>query len=287
MKILVTGSNGQLGSELRQLSKGMEASFHFTDADSLDITQADQVMDVVKSGKFDYCINCAAYTLVDKAEEESNLAEAVNVGGVRNLADACKELEHTTLIQVSSDYVYHNDVNRPMLEMDPSTPKGIYAQTKLKGDFAALTHQQSIVLRTSWVYSTYGSNFVKTMLQKGKEREALNVVYDQIGTPTYARDLARAILHIIAQCDAGQPEYGIFNFSNEGVTSWYDLALEIFGHTGMECRVNPILSKEYPTAAPRPNYSVLDKSKIKAKYKLAIPHWKASLRECLDGLSES
>ncbi len=285
MKILVTGGQGQLGSELNQIASSYDnAEFIFTDKDDLDITSKDSLLTYFKGQKFDYCINCAAYTAVDKAEEDTNVAEAINVSGVRNLADACKEVD-ATLIHISSDYVYHNDVNRPMVEIDPTTPQGMYAQTKLKGDFAAMTNAKSVVVRTSWVYSSFGNNFVKTMLRLGNERDALGIVFDQVGTPTYARDIAQTIMLIIEQCENGQPEYGIFNFSNEGVTSWYDFALEIFRLKNISCNVSPILSKQYPTPAKRPSYSVLDKSKIKEKYNITIPHWRDSLEECLNLLS--
>lgn len=281
MKILITGGLGQLGSEFNQISSTYKAEFVFTDVNDLDITNKEEVSTFFKKNQFDYCVNCAAYTAVDKAEEQPNIAEAINVAGVRNLADAAKETD-TTLIHISSDYVYHNEVNRPMVEMDPTTPQSIYAQTKLKGDFAALTHSKSIVLRTSWVYSTFGVNFVKSMIRLGKERDELSIVFDQVGTPTFTRDIVQTILLIIEQCKAGNPEYGIFNFSNEGVTSWYDFALEIFSIKEIECKVTPILSKQYPTAAQRPTYSVLDKAKIKEKYQLSIPHWKDSLADCLN-----
>lgn len=281
MKILITGGLGQLGSEFNQLSSSHPATFVLTDKDELDITNKKEVLAFFEKNKFDYCINCAAYTAVDKAEEDSKLAEAINVAGVRNLADACKEID-ATLVHISSDYVYHNEVNRPMMEIDPTTPQSIYAQTKLNGDFAARTHSKSIVLRTSWVYSSFGNNFVKTMVRLGKEKDLLNIVFDQVGTPTYAKNIAQTILIIIKQCEAGSPEYGIFNFSNEGVTSWYDFALEIFRAKGIACKVNPILSKQYPTAAKRPTYSVLDKAKIKNKYNLSIPHWRDSLADCLN-----
>ncbi|MGK0391648.1 MAG: dTDP-4-dehydrorhamnose reductase [Maribacter sp.] len=281
MKILVTGGSGQLGSELNQLSKDHPGFFFFTDKDNLDITNRTSLSAFFQKNRFDYCINCAAYTAVDKAEEEQNLAEAINVNGVRYVADACKDT-NTTLIHLSSDYVYHNEVNRPMIEIDPTTPEGIYAQTKLNGEFAALTHSETIVIRTSWLYSSFEKNFVKTMLRLGTERDDLSVVFDQIGTPTYATDLAQTLLQIISQCEAGDPHYGVFNFSNEGVTSWYDFALEIFRMKGIECNVKPITSKQYKTPAKRPTYSVLDKSKIKQKYNVSIPHWRDSLEKCLN-----
>ena len=281
MKILVTGGSGQLGSELNQLSKDHPGFFFFTDKDDLDITNRIALSAFFQKNRFDYCINCAAYTAVDKAEEEQNIAEAINVNGARYVADACKDTG-TTLIHLSSDYVYHNEVNRPMIEIDPTTPEGIYAQTKLNGEFAALTHSETIVIRTSWLYSSFENNFVKTILRLGKEKDELSIVFDQIGTPTYATDLAQTLLQIIAQCEEGNPQYGVFNFSNEGVTSWYDFALEIFRLKGIECNVKPVTSKQYKTPAKRPTYSLLDKSKIKQKYNINIPHWRDSLEKCLN-----
>ncbi len=281
MKILVTGAKGQVGSEIKSLSKSFDAEFIFTDLAELDITNKEGILNLFKEHDFDYCINCVAYTAVDNAEENQIISTAVNAKGVQNLAEACEKIG-ATLIHISSDYVYHNEVNRPLKETDPTEPKGVYASTKLQGDFAALNYNKSIILRTSWVYSSFGNNFVKSMIKYGTERDSLNIVFDQIGTPTYARMLAENILIIINHCEAGNAHYGVFNFSNEGVCSWYDFALEIFRIKGITCNVKPILSKDYPTPAQRPPFSVMDKSKIKETYNLNIPHWRDSLNDCLN-----
>jgi dTDP-4-dehydrorhamnose reductase len=284
--ILVTGANGQLGQELQFLSDQYpQFSFHFTDQYNLDITDDDQVRDIFQQQAFDYCINCAAYTAVDKAETEAELARAINVEGPRKLAASCL-LHRVHLFHISTDYVYHNPLNRPLLENDPTTPKGVYAQTKREGEEAALAiHLSTTVIRTSWVYSSFGHNFVKTMRRLGRERDALRVVFDQIGTPTYARHLAGALLEMIHKVQAGENQpselHGIYHYSNEGVCSWYDFAAAIFEMDRISCSLSPIESKDYPTPAARPFYSVLNKGKIKETFGLKIPHWREGLKECL------
>ncbi|MGB1216513.1 MAG: dTDP-4-dehydrorhamnose reductase, partial [Saprospiraceae bacterium] len=238
--------------------------------------------DFFHKNKITHCINCAAYTAVDKAESEGETAQKINVNGVSFLAEAAKKND-VTLIHISSDYVYHNEINRPLKEDDIATPKSIYAQTKLDGDVLALkNNKKTFVLRTSWVYSSFGNNFVKTMKRLGAERDALNIVYDQIGTPTYARDLAEVIFKIIEKENTLDNPYGVYHFSNEGVTSWYDFALEIFHLENIKCKVTPILSKDYPTPAARPTFSIMDKSKIKETFGFKIRHWKESLANCLE-----
>ncbi len=287
MKILVTGSNGQLGSELQTLASSFEAEFHFTDVTTLDILDKEKINSLFEEHHFDFCINCAAYTAVDKAEEDVDMARKINRNGPRNLAEICQK-NKSTFIHVSSDYVYHNQVNRPMVETDPTTPKGIYALTKLEGDQAALAAcDRTIIFRTSWVYSSFGNNFVKSMIKYGSQRDAMTIVFDQIGAPTYARDLAAAILQVIQQCHGENPHYGIFNYSNEGIASWYDFASAIFEMNSIPCKAAPILSKDYPTPAQRPTYSVMDKSKIKESYHLDIPHWRDSLSKCLNLINQS
>jgi dTDP-4-dehydrorhamnose reductase len=265
--ILVTGSKGQVGRELQFLAKGSSHQFIFADADSLDITNADAVNAFFSEYHFDYCINCAAYTAVDKAESDVEKARSVNVDGVRHLAQACAA-QDTLLIHLSTDYVYHNAQNTPFKEEDATQPQGVYAQTKLDGELAAIrVHPATMIIRTSWVYSSYGHNFVKTMLRLGSERKQLNVVFDQIGTPTYARDLAQVLLTILLQIENGSISrskcYGIFHFSNEGVCSWYDFAKAVFKQTNITCEVLPIESSDYPTPAKRPPFSVLNKGKLK------------------------
>ncbi len=290
MRILVTGANGQLGSELKALSENLEnAEFIFTDRGELDITNAEAVSRVFKENSITCCINCAAYTAVDKAEEEDQqlVVRGINIAGVQNIARACEEND-ALLVHISSDYVYHNSVNRPLLETDPTEPKGIYARTKLDGDRCATSfNSKTVVLRVSWLYSSFGNNFVKTMIRLGESRDALSIVYDQIGTPTYAGDVALTIFDVIRKYEKGDASYGVFNFSNEGVTTWYDFASEIFRLQGISCNVSPILSKDYPTAAERPHFSVMDKSKVKNAYGISIPHWRDSLEECLSLINQA
>ena len=288
-KILVTGSNGQVGQELNALTPLFkDFIFEFVDVQDLDITNAEAVEAFFNIHGFDYCINCAAFTAVDKAETEQELAFLVNVEGVKNLATSCAQ-HQTQLIQLSTDYVYHNNQNTPFKEGDPVNPQGVYAATKLQGDQTAMQIlPSSMILRTSWVYSTFGHNFVKTMIRLGTERETLSVVFDQIGTPTNAHDLALAILNIIQKVENKVFEKskmaGVFHYSNEGVTSWYDFAKAIFKIENISCKVSPIETSEYPTPAKRPPFSLLNKHKIKTTFDLEIPHWEESLSKCLENL---
>lgn len=265
--------------------------FHFVDLDEIDITRRKSVFELIRSLRsldMKWCINCAAYTAVDKAETEPAKARQINVTGAKNLADACAEAG-IPMIHLSTDYVYHNRQNTPFLENDPVSPKSVYACTKLAGDLAVLkANPKAMVVRTSWVYSPFGNNFVKTMLRLGAERPELKVVFDQIGTPTYAPDLASAILQIIGKIEAKEIQEaalrGVWHYSNEGVTSWYDFAKAIFEIKNMGCRVLPIETKDFPTPALRPPFSVLNKGKIKACFGLEIPHWRESLIKCLGEL---
>lgn len=281
--ILVTGANGQLGSEIKALGSDKTPSsyiFHFTDRTQLDITNKQAVEQYIITNNIDTIINCAAYTAVDKAETDKESAEKINHLAVKNLAQISKE-QNIKLIHISTDYVFDGTNHKPYTEIDTPNPQGIYGQTKLAGEQAIMDTSlpNSIIIRTSWVYSSFGANFVKTMLRFGKERDSLNVVYDQVGTPTYARDLAKAILDILPSIQNNEVE--IYNYSNEGAISWYDFAKEIMKMAKLSCQINPIESKEYPTPAKRPHYSVLNKAKIKADYNLSIPYWKDSLDECL------
>ncbi len=289
--ILVTGSNGQVGTELQHLAKKYEDfNFTFVDVADLDITDTNAVYDFINGGDFDYIINCAAYTAVDKAETDEELAYKVNAEGAKNIAQAAV-IRNIQMIHISTDYVYHNGLARPLLETDKTNPQSVYAKTKLQGDqFVQMMMPSSMVIRTSWVYSSFGHNFVKTMLRLGKDRDELGIVSDQIGTPTYARDLAKAMLDIIFKMENGDlvsgKMQGIFHYSNEGITHWAEFAEAIFRLENINCKVNQIGTEDYPTPASRPPYSLLDKTKIKTTFDLKIPHWEDSLKECLELLRE-
>ena len=283
--ILVTGSNGQLGSEIKVLSSNSDDTLFFTDADELDITDKKAIESFIETNQIDVIINCAAYTAVDKAEEDEELADKVNHLAVKYLAEVSKD-KGIKLIHVSTDYVFDGKNYKPYVEDDATNPPSVYGKTKLDGEKALLVvaPKNSIIIRTSWVYSSFGANFVKTMLKFGKEREELRIIYDQVGTPTYARDLAKAILDILPQLDSEKPE--IYHYSNEGVLSWYDFAKEIMKMAKIECDVVPIETHEYPLPAPRPHYSLLNKRKIKKTFNITIPFWKDSLSECLIKMGE-
>jgi dTDP-4-dehydrorhamnose reductase len=281
MVVLVTGANGQLGQALQKASQAVsEIRFVFTDSKMLDITNPDNCQSVFEEFQPDFCINCAAYTAVDKAESEADLAHKINVIGVENLAENCKK-HNTTLIHLSTDFVFDGEKSNPYSENDIPNPKNVYGQTKLEGEQAiqALLEKYYII-RTSWVYSEFGNNFYKTMLRLASERESLNVVNDQIGTPTNANCLAKAIIDIIKHpTSSNQPSYGIYHFSNEGICSWYDFAQKIFELHNIPIPLNPIPTSSYPTAAIRPKYSVLDKTKIKATFSIQIKSWEDALKD--------
>lgn len=285
--ILVTGAKGQVGSELRSLAANNflpDFNFIFSDADELDICNYSEVADFFKANQIAYCINCAAYTAVDKAESDAENASKVNVTGTENLASACN-IYGAKLLHISTDYVYHNSQNTPFIETDETNPQSVYGLTKLQGEQKAMEIcAQTIVVRTSWVYSSFGNNFVKTMLKLGAERPELKVIFDQIGTPTYAADLAEAMLEMIKIHESGNgPQWkGIYHYSNEGVCSWYDFAVSIFEIRKLPVKVFPIETKDYPTPARRPHFSLLNKSKIKADFGLVIPYWRDSLKKCLE-----
>lgn len=281
MNILVTGANGQLGCEMRRLGAVSPNNYIFTDVAELDITNANAVMYVAKHYSIDAIINCAAYTNVDKAESDEATAELINATAVANLAAAMKEVGGT-LFHVSTDYVFGSEGNTPRTEDMPLNPLGVYGKTKLHGEQAILESGcKALIFRTAWLYSEFGNNFLKTMLRLTAEKEQLNVVFDQVGTPTYAGDLALAIFSII-EAGVYEGNEGIYHFSNEGVCSWYDFAVEIAavaGNTG--CRINPCHSSEFPSPVTRPPYSVLDKTKIKATFDIDIPHWRESMEYCI------
>lgn len=273
--LLITGANGQLGNELRLL---LGDNALYTDYAELDITNAAEVRAFVNAHRVDMIVNCAAYTAVDKAESDEEKAYAINAVGPANLAQA-----GVPLIHVSTDYVFDGASCRPYVEDDVPNPATVYGRTKLAGEKHVLENADTaLVIRTAWLYSSFGNNFVKTMLRLGAERDSLNVVFDQVGTPTYARDLAAAIVKIMPQL---KPEMkGVYHFSDEGVCSWYDFAARIMDKAGQPCRVKPIESVDYPTPAKRPFYSVLNKGKIKAAFGVDIPHWEKSLDDCLKKL---
>lgn len=281
--ILITGANGQLGNEMRVLSaENKEYNYFFTDVAELDICDEQAVVSFVKDHHIHVIVNCAAYTAVDKAEDNLDLCTKLNSDAVGYLAKAA-EANEAELIQVSTDYVFDGTNHLPYKETDATCPNSVYGVTKLKGEANAVEHcKKTMIIRTAWLYSTFGNNFVKTMIRLGKEREALGVVFDQIGTPTYARDLARAIF---AAINKGVVP-GIYHFSNEGVCSWYDFTKSIHRIAGITaCKVSPLHTDGYPAKAPRPNYSVLDKTKIKNTYGIEIPHWEESLKACIDELN--
>ncbi len=281
MNILITGANGQLGSEIRELSPLYKnLNFTFTDIDELDITNYDALGKYFAKNKFQCIINCAAYTAVDKAESEKAKAIQINATAVKYLSEFSSS-QNALLVHISTDYVFDGRNCKPYSEGDMTNPKSVYGKTKLDGEVEVIFNaHKSIIIRTSWLYSSYGSNFVKTIIKAAKEKGALNVVYDQIGNPTYAKDLAKTILDIVPTYHANNKSE-IFNYSNEGVTSWYDFAREITEFAKIQCTITPIETKDYPTAAVRPQYSVLNKSKIKKQFNLVIPHWKDSLKECI------
>lgn len=282
--ILITGANGQLGNELKVVSKNFYGyDFIFTDIDNLDISRRDQTSAFVKKTGPDWIVNCAAYNLVDKAESEPDQAILTNATAVSNITEAIKGSE-CRFIHISSDYVYDGLSNIPYNEYSNVNPLSAYGRSKLSGENYALKHHGSMIIRTSWLYSSFGNNFVKTILRHAAEKESLRVVFDQTGTPTYAADLAGAIMNIIAGVIRNQFALnpGIYNYSNEGVCTWYDFACEVINEAEMTCQVHPVLTKDYKQIAHRPAYSVMDKSKIKENYGLTIPHWRTSLRKCIN-----
>lgn len=286
MKIIVTGAYGQLGNEIRVCAeKFPDWKFWFTDVDSLDITKEADVIRFFKEVRPDFIVNCAAYTAVDKAETDEETARLVNAVAPGILAKVSAKY-HAKLIQVSTDYVFNGEKITPYEETDEVGPTGVYGITKLEGEKLCFEgNKNSLVLRTSWLYSSFGNNFVKTMLRLGKEHDVLKVVFDQVGTPTYAADLAETILRIIEKEEKKLLFIpGIYHYSNEGVTSWFDFAKAIFKISKIDCQVKPVLSSEFPTSTRRPHYSVLNKSKIKDNFAVQIPYWMDSLDVCIKKL---
>jgi len=279
--ILITGADGQLGQEFKNLLvQFQQYSYFFTDKDELDVTNYNDVELYLKNNQINIIINCAGYTNVDKAQQEPDFADKINNLAVENLAILSKEYR-VTLVHISTDYVFDGNNNIPYKEDDKPNPKSIYGKTKLLGESAIFkaNPDNCIIIRTSWLYSNYGNNFVKTMLKLGQQKEQLNVVCDQIGTPTNAADLSQTILKILPRIKNQKPQ--IYHYSDEGVASWADFATAIMQMAKLKCKINPILSQDYATVAPRPLYSVLDKTKIKQQFNLKIPQWSDSLKRCL------
>lgn len=288
MNILVTGANGQLGNCIRNAAKGSEDNYIFTDVAELDITDSKVVREAIADNNVDLIVNCAAYTNVDKAESDADFAELLNARAVKNLADAIKAT-NGTLIHISTDYVFGGSLgNTPRTEAEPVNPTGVYGLTKLHGEQAiADSGCRALIFRTAWLYSEYGKNFVKTMLNLSATKPQLKVVFDQVGTPTYAQDLADAIADIISNRKFVGAE-GIYHYSNEGVCSWFDFTkaiAEIAGNT--DCNIQPCHSDEFPSPVVRPSYSVLDKTKFKNTFGLEVPYWTSSLRKCIQNLKSN
>lgn len=287
-KILITGANGQLGSELKDIAvKNPQFEYLFTDVQELDIANQEQVLAYMALHKPQFIVNCAAYTAVDRAEGDEAVAHIINAKAPAFLAEGARTI-NAKFIHISTDYVFDGKNFAPYTEDVKTNPTSVYGRTKLEGElFSLKAYTETIIIRTSWLYSVYGNNFVKTMMKLGRERDSLGVIFDQVGTPTNAKDLAGAIFSIITQSSKEPSAFvpGIYHYSNEGVCSWYDFAIQIHEYAGITCAVKPLLSKEYPTAAPRPHYSVLDKSKIKKTFQITIPYWKNSLLECINSLT--
>ncbi|MCK9220278.1 MAG: dTDP-4-dehydrorhamnose reductase [Bacteroidales bacterium] len=281
MKILITGANGQLGNEFKILTQQYpQFDFVFTDVEEMDITDEAAIASIVQQEKPDILINCAAYTAVDKAEKETALAYLINDTAVGNLARVCSRL-NILLVHISTDYIFDGKGYRPYAENDPPHPLSIYAKSKFAGEEAVFANaKKALLIRTSWLYSEFGNNFVKTIMKYGKERGSMNIVFDQIGSPTYAYDLAKTILEILALQPAWE-DIQVYHYSNEGVASWYDFAKAIIELSDIRCTIHAIETKDYPLPAIRPYFSVFNKAKIKQQFHLEIPYWRDSLIECL------
>ena len=290
MNILVTGSNGQLGSEIKDLvTNYKDFNFFFRDLPELNICDAEALNTFIFNQNINAVINCAAYTAVDQAEEDVEIAEQVNSIGVLNLVNALKKV-NGKLIHISTDYVFDGNSFLPYQELDELNPIGIYGETKRAGELVILNSSiDALVIRTSWLYSAYGNNFVKTMLKLGHERDELEVIFDQVGTPTYASDLAKTCLDILLDKSSENISMNgkIYHYSNEGVTSWYDFAKAIMELGSIDCKVKPIETKDYPTPAKRPHFSVLNKTKIKKDFNIEIPYWRDSLDKCVEKLKSN
>ncbi|WP_272152030.1 dTDP-4-dehydrorhamnose reductase [Tenacibaculum aiptasiae] len=288
MNILITGAKGQLGSEIKEASKNYSSfNFFFEDSKSLDITDSDFLKNYIKKNKIESVINCAAYTAVDQAELDKDKAHDVNTKGVYYLGIEMEKVGGK-IIHISTDYVFNGRGFEPYKEGDKVDPIGVYGKTKFEGEKKLLDLEvEAIIIRTSWVYSSYGKNFVKTMLRLGEEKEELNVIYDQIGSPTYAKDLAIVCLEILKNEIKINSKGSVYHYSNEGVTSWYDFSKAIMEIADLKCNVFPIETKDYPTPAKRPNYSVMNKKKIKKDFNISIPYWRDSLKEGIEKIKKN
>lgn len=289
--IAIIGASGQLGQQFAFMSQFYPMlDFLFFDSDEVDITRPLEFADDLDEYDIDFIVNCAAYTQVDKAEEEREMAYLINAVGVHNLAAYCADRD-IILLHFSSDYVYHNSLNRPLTEEDPVMPVGVYAQSKLEGEHQVTAEMDKyLIFRTSWLYSPDGNNFLKNIIRLAQDKHEISVVYDQIGAPTYARDLASKSLRVINGLAEGRFSMdavtGIYNVANAGVTSWFDFATMILQKTGSTCKVLPILSHQYQTAAPRPSYSVLDQTKFNDTFGFPLAHWAKGLEKCLKAMKE-
>lgn len=278
--LFVTGANGQLGSELQKLSNATDHQFIFTDIDTLDVTNIEELNNFCSAKSIDFIINCAAYTAVDKAESEPAKAFSINRDAVKNLAQLADN-KKAVFIHISTDYAFDGCNNTPYKETEKVKPASVYGKSKVEGEMEALKYENTLVIRTAWLYSSFGNNIVKTILRLSTERDKLRFIFDQTGTPTYAEDLAQAIIQIIDDTNKNGLKPGIYHYANEGVCSWYDVAWEIVNFTNQQCIIEPIETHEFKTPAQRPQYSVLNKQKIKDNFGIEIPYWKTSLYKCL------
>ncbi|MFO7669603.1 MAG: dTDP-4-dehydrorhamnose reductase [Bacteroidales bacterium] len=285
-QVLVTGAKGQLGREIKKLRNLFSQVYTFTDVEELDLTDVAAIENQLKTRPAKYIINCAAYTDVDGAESDPDRAMLLNRDIVRNLSGALEKFPDTRLIHISTDYIFPGNLLRPLKEDDTPGPLNIYGITKLEGEKVIQDHPRALIFRTSWLYSVFGRNFVKSMINRMDQKEELRVVYDQVGSPTYAEDLAKAIMQIISDIESGKKPFvpGIFNFSNEGVCSWYDLAMEVCRQISCGGNILPVETSGYPLPAKRPPYAVLNKSKIREVYGVEVPYWRDSLGKCIKGL---
>ena len=285
-KVLVIGANGQLGREIKKIRNRFRQIYTFTDVEELDATNLSALKSYLAANPVEFIINCAAYTDVEGAESEHELAMKLNRDIPVNLKNCMEEFRSVRIIHISTDYVYRGEQPRPIREDDPTAPLGVYARTKLEGEDALRGHPRALIIRTSWLYSVFGKNFVKNMINRMDQKTDLRVVYDQVGTPTYAEDLARAIMQIISDVDSDMIQFapGLFNYSNSGVCSWFDLTKEICRLIGCKANVLPIESSEFPGAVKKPAYSVMNKSRIQEVYGVKVPYWRESLERCINDL---